>query len=402
MVNYLRGISRTFVDVILGGRKDLMASVDAPTVKALELRVPGRSVTDMDVLEKLFRTGQLFPLIRNNTDRQQIWQNIRRVDKLITTLYTFFEDVKYIEEPARILWQLLPPTEDKQSLRTRMSAIFSTSLLRDGHCFIQESEDQYREVRGSSADQLELGYRHLWLMAWRECFDMRPVCPKKERGQNTPVPRQPDLSKWSKIARLGKKVGFESEEINRLLSVDHVREDIQEYLTTRYDPRYFIYDEEHCVSGLTEILRSIKAKPSSPRKPLLFVPGCGESLERRCGRTFENAHEYDRHHLFLDNLHELDNESGSGISSFFVRASVYHAFFGDYCIPTRTNMAPTPNPRDPAHLAAHSQPEPHEQLQPQEPNRSAQEHCQPLNRPEAGETVRNNHMPFSNILIYRL
>jgi hypothetical protein len=63
-------------------------------------------------------------------------------------------------------------------------------------------------------------------------------------------------------------------------------------------------------------------------EPRFFVEGLGEKPKRRCGRTFEFAYNYDQQFLFLNTLCDLDLVMGSGISSLFVRMSVYVAFFG--------------------------------------------------------------------------
>jgi hypothetical protein len=64
-------------------------------------------------------------------------------------------------------------------------------------------------------------------------------------------------------------------------------------------------------------------------RPPFVVDGEGESLPRRCGRFFQNAYEHDRNHLFLDVLYHPSNAIGKGITSLFVRRSVYFAFFGN-------------------------------------------------------------------------
>jgi hypothetical protein len=45
--------------------------------------------------------------------------------------------------------------------------------------------------------------------------------------------------------------------------------------------------------------------------------------------VFNRAYEKDREHLFLDTVCHPSVGDGQAISSFFVRASVYFAFFGD-------------------------------------------------------------------------
>jgi hypothetical protein len=63
-------------------------------------------------------------------------------------------------------------------------------------------------------------------------------------------------------------------------------------------------------------------------KPPVVVDGPGKPLPRQCGRFFQTAYEYERNYLFLDVLYNATDTRGKGIISFFVRRSIYFAFFG--------------------------------------------------------------------------
>jgi Protein of unknown function (DUF3723) len=66
----------------------------------------------------------------------------------------------------------------------------------------------------------------------------------------------------------------------------------------------------------------------------LFVDGPGEDISRRCGRLYDNAYEDNQDFLFFEHLNKIDEGSGKGITSFFVRKSVYIAFFGILNLPS--------------------------------------------------------------------
>ncbi|KAH6665196.1 hypothetical protein B0J14DRAFT_236708 [Halenospora varia] len=68
-------------------------------------------------------------------------------------------------------------------------------------------------------------------------------------------------------------------------------------------------------------------KPDLGGQPTLLVDGPGEAVSRRCGRIFENAHLCTRKYLFLRSIYKPTISKGDGISSFFVRRSVFFAFF---------------------------------------------------------------------------
>jgi hypothetical protein len=81
---------------------------------------------------------------------------------------------------------------------------------------------------------------------------------------------------------------------------------------------------------MSAIFKLATSKILSPISPPFLVNSYSESLERRCGRAFNNTYKIDRNYLFLDVLCRPRTGKGRAISSFFVRASIYFAFFGDY------------------------------------------------------------------------
>lgn len=124
----------------------------------------------------------------------------------------------------------------------------------------------------------------------------------------------------------------------------------RETLLKARDPEYFGYDEsafEGYVTQLVSIFSLAREKPRVDSTPVMVVPGCGESLERRCGRVFDNAYKNDRKHLFLPQLYDLNLGNGSGVSSFAVRASVYFAFFGRHFPSSNTQTVPAMKPTNP-------------------------------------------------------
>ncbi|VZI03668.1 unnamed protein product [Fusarium fujikuroi] len=194
-----------------------------------------------------------------------------------------------------------------------------------------EGDSDYKWLHGSYSDQFEFSYQQIWLYAWRHWVELVPECPRKEEGEATPIPRRPDPRRWRDFARLAAQLGFESDEIDKFVNSDPDRQIAREALLKARSPEHFVYDDSAFESYVTEVCRIFnlaKEKITSDLKPCLLVPGRGESLERRCGRVFENAYKADRKHLFLPFFHGKANEEASGVSSFAVRVSVYFAFFG--------------------------------------------------------------------------
>ena len=76
-----------------------MQKVDRVTVKALELKAPGRSTSDTVTLFHQLKTGEIFGAF-NMDRRMEIWARLQAWEGLVPTLRTFFENFKYIEACA--------------------------------------------------------------------------------------------------------------------------------------------------------------------------------------------------------------------------------------------------------------------------------------------------------------
>ncbi|KFX88223.1 hypothetical protein O988_09106, partial [Pseudogymnoascus sp. VKM F-3808] len=67
---------------------------------------------------------------------------------------------------------------------------------------------------------------------------------------------------------------------------------------------------------------------SSQSSPPLVTSGPGVPRANRCGTPHRRAYEEDRTSLFINHLHDGRQDRGEGITPFYVRRSVYFAFFG--------------------------------------------------------------------------
>jgi hypothetical protein len=313
---------------ILAGRKELTQYVDRMTVENLQLRAPGTSDRDLSAVEKVFKAKALFPGIEDERNRLVIWEKLKTFTYLIPSMYTLFEDIKYLKAPANALKRLFSKTPD--TVYQHMTQCLFLGRNQSDHTYlIQTSEQSFREEPGNSTDQIEFGYRQVWLYLWRHWTELVPECPRKDDSAPTPVPQKPNVSKWFELATLTAKLGFESDEINNLLSSDPDRKLAIEVLHKARDPEYFTYEESAFQASINQVVAIFNlAIPKSQDDVLMILDdACEEALERRCGRTFDKAYKHSRKHLFLDALHQYTGNRRN-ISCMFVRASVYFAFFG--------------------------------------------------------------------------
>jgi len=78
----------------------MMQKVDQATVKALELTAPGACTTDAQTLSGKLQSYQIFGAFRGQ-DREDIWNKLCSINCLIPSLFTFFEDLKYLQAKWR-------------------------------------------------------------------------------------------------------------------------------------------------------------------------------------------------------------------------------------------------------------------------------------------------------------
>src|SRR5438045_2537376 len=89
------------------------------------------------------------------------------------------------------------------------------------------------------------------------------------------------------------------------------------------------------ISDLKQLPNLTIAEESNQSIPLLITSGPGVPRKQRCGLPNAQAHEEDRKFVFINNLHNENQEQGEGITSFFILRSKYFAFFGR---PKRTGI----------------------------------------------------------------
>lgn len=89
-----------------------MQKVGRATVKALECKAPRACRVDREALYRQLRSGKIFGAFAEQ-ERKVIWSQVlaASTDRLIPPIFSFFEDVNYLQGPAdyvKILMELLP------------------------------------------------------------------------------------------------------------------------------------------------------------------------------------------------------------------------------------------------------------------------------------------------------
>lgn len=154
----------------------------------------------------------------------------------------------------------------------------------------------------------------------------------------------------SEFAVLADWLGFQSEEILALKRRSSDRDIARDALIRARKQDRYEYDDSDLESNIEQILGLFAtAKP----KPLVVKQSCPalvsdgpDAAGTRCGFPDEEAHAKDSESLYITSLHTEREEQGESITSFYVRRSVYFAFFGrlaEISAQCRSSPAPPSN-----------------------------------------------------------
>jgi hypothetical protein len=288
LVRYLRHIREVWSQLV-GGDKDAMGKIDTATVKALELRAPQASKKDAEVLRAHLRDGTAFGAF-NASERNDIWSRLQKVEGLIPSLFTFFKDITNLElcsNPVRRLTARSQGLGVFDSLQDKFTGVNQV----EGRVKIQVAEHDWIYSPGTVAEQKDLGCRQIYAYAMRN-YPCMPREPSRENSLKKAIVKA-DSVVLGRFADLAYQLGFSSDEIIML----------RQYRVSVAAPDDY-----------------------PPLGPPPIRAGSDLAMSERCGIPRSSAYEEARESLFLNHLHEV--RQGEGVTAFFVRQSIYFAFFG--------------------------------------------------------------------------
>ena len=194
-----------------------MQKVDCVTVKALELKAPGRSTSDIMTLFRQLKTRKIFGAF--NMDRRMvIWARLQAWEGLVPTLRTFFENFKYIEACA-IRVKSLITVSFRGTLHTAMARSIPETTPKEGKCIVQEAESIFTYKSCNTQDRVALHYRQLFLYVMRDLRDLSHGSIKVEpKPAERRIRTTKDLNKSALygLADLAERLGFELAKISDL------------------------------------------------------------------------------------------------------------------------------------------------------------------------------------------
>ena len=316
-----------------------MERTDEATIKKIQLRAPAVSKYDYEFIqESMAKPGLLFPHVREVSTRQGIASRLLCISHRIPSFHSLIKDLRYLRPAVMAITSCLikeekTPSQTKSPLRpTKPTLGESKKTLREklydrfekfgSTLQIQNSERTYLTYTGNNQSLFDLAIRQLFLLAIRHFS--KPL-----------TQREKAYSKFI-LAEFAQSQGFYSDRINSILMGDPFQEMAQNLLRRTLPIQKSAVCNSEAQSLATKISDSISTLGSSAvevSKPWLTVAGYGMSIARRCGPAVwdDNEDSDDLKHIFLENMHlplaEL-KRGGEGISSFYVKQSIYLAFWG--------------------------------------------------------------------------
>ena len=325
MLSYLDDNIRGFWTEIFRGDRQAMLKVSRADVKALELKAPGACRSDRLSLYAQLREGKIFGAFTDQ-EREAVWTNIlsETTDRLIPSLSSFFADVNYLKGPADCVKALVELLPDK-TVSSALERIFSDVNQETDRCIIQQSESVFTPILGNRSDRLELGVLQIWISAMRDYLEM---LPEEDDDSLVAKPRsQPHERFGYEFASLAYRLGFESEEIRHQIRRSPDEEIARKALLKARDPNRYKYDDAAFANFVEQMVRFFSTAEKRVDENLMDFEGYPKTVIRK-GIPQTGVYKADKSSLYLERLHSICEDESDKVTSFFVRRSVYFAFFG--------------------------------------------------------------------------
>ncbi|KAM0742169.1 hypothetical protein ACQRIT_002346 [Beauveria bassiana] len=316
----------------------------------LQGKAPGASKHDRDTLLVCFRNRELFSNIPEQ-HRDGFWDRTLENSRvgLIPSLFTFFEDRKFLYRVSESMRYILD-VNGRIGVVGALSSAFQNSANDSTMepCTIQWSDYHFTTIPGNETTRKALGARQLWLYAFREYENLPPILRKKNLLAKSRT--KFDEQVLYDFAVFALQLGFQTVKIDKILSRSIDCDIAERALDAARKPEAYEYDNKPQL--ITQMVNMFAAAQPVSTKPLLEQQHAAEPRlpPTRYGLPEATDHTRDKSLLFLPQMKAASAGSVMNhVSSFFVRTSVYLAFFGDFPELPELRM-----PEEPALIAAHT------------------------------------------------
>ncbi|KAK3672623.1 hypothetical protein LTR78_007435 [Recurvomyces mirabilis] len=321
LLQYLRHIYKAWTSIlqpVSDQNYEPRHLVNRGTVEQLQGLSPTMSTADRDMVNELMAQADIFEAISLAEHRSLVLEGLLTYPSMIPSLFTFFENLKYLEPCARILRCLLPARHKKSIFEA-----FSAAYFPPDHVTVEHAACVVKiHSKTTTTQDLLYAYQQLWLFALRDCASMTPFTPRKEPHKPKPSPQESDGLLWQRFGELAWRVGFHLTEADNLRSEDAQLQRAGRILSSDNSR---VYDEE-TVQRLASLLRTDSVAEQISQEAM-FTTNVDLSSERRCGRPFEDDYLNDRALLFLPQLYASASPVALGLTTFYCKWSMLRAFF---------------------------------------------------------------------------
>jgi hypothetical protein len=310
--------------------------LDSATVHYLELRSPGTSTFDMEKIQAMIRERILFPQVVVEDDRRALLSSISQVKCLIPSFRTFFENQKFMEPCSLILKALLGPSEKRSLWRGFQANFWRPENIKVQYCENKLATFQRGNLQLVPAYQdcpenyeKRLGYLQLWLFCFRHFPQMTPLTPRLASRREKATIEQ-NYALWPALGALACKLGFRTDVAELYAKKDPDVEQAAQFLSSSRPGSIDQVNYEKCLQNIVCEMKGLSGITEQTGF-CKFTRSTRYSLDRRCGRPYNDDHTNDKNFLFAPSLvHEpLPDGEERDITSLYVKRDLIQAFFGD-------------------------------------------------------------------------
>ncbi|KAL9130731.1 MAG: hypothetical protein Q9217_001168 [Psora testacea] len=237
------------------GPIDCRPLVDIQTVECLQMRAPRLSLQDRVFITKMMDEETIFIGIKNATTRAEILRRILNIDYLIPSLYTFFEDTKWLEPYAKILRTVFGVT-GRRSIDQAMRANYEGS--EHSTVYLTLNRDlPLTKRQGSIVYAINFGIKQLWMFAWR-CFpELSGVLPRKDARERKPFRKAVNQEYWRRFSQAAADLGFTSASLKKMQCQDPDTRMVRQFIGEARPDEFYDISDGRIVGQIADILKMV-------------------------------------------------------------------------------------------------------------------------------------------------
>ena len=307
-----------------------MPALCTATLDFVKHTAPGACRDQRESISEKVESGRVFGAFDKKT-RRRYFANLVKESRtlLVPSLETFFGNITYIEELTNCLTRLAKVGRG-ESLYTYLGAGFRRGPDAERRCWIQVDELNMVQLEKRQSDDGAMGestfdvcYQQLWLYAFRHLDSLGTAVTPRKAGQRVD---RADLRVLRRYALLARTMGFQTREIDGILSMDTDKAIITRMLDDIRDPKNYTFLDRDRAISIIQAQIDAAVIDSSADKEELDPPTKSAQL---VGKPNYDDFRWDRPRMFLPQLYARAQENGGQLSSSFVAKSLYFYLLGD-------------------------------------------------------------------------